>query len=230
MPGRVHDPQQQRAEVDLLAVTQATEREEHVRRLVQAELGAGRGGQLAVAGDVIGMEVRVDHQPDAVAALLGEVEVRLDVVGRIDDHRLAGLSRRDEVGGAAEVVVQELLEVHGPGLPVEVTIRRWTARGRRPRRSRRFPPTVQNSRVTDKTLSAYSPRGVPNGTSWGVMKRPEPALSDVVARSVTIVVEAKGWPRSQRDAWSRLQGATRRSAGSSPARRGPERAGDEPPR
>ena len=43
---------------------------------------------------------------------LGLVEVLLDRVGRVDDDRLARVLVADQVGSAAEVVVDELAEQH----------------------------------------------------------------------------------------------------------------------
>ena len=40
-------------------------------------------------------------------------EQRLDRVGRIHDDRLARALAADQIGGAAEVVVEELMEKHG---------------------------------------------------------------------------------------------------------------------
>ena len=56
--------------------------------------------------------VRVDDQGDAVAAIRAEVEVLLNVEGWIDHRGFARLARGDEVRRAAELVVEELLEVH----------------------------------------------------------------------------------------------------------------------
>ncbi len=68
--------------------------------------------ETAVARDVVGVRVRLEHphEPDAVAR--GLLEVRLDRVGRIDHDGDAGLLVSDEVRGAAEVVVDELAEEH----------------------------------------------------------------------------------------------------------------------
>ena len=124
--------QQERAEVDLLAVAQATEREyarrptrggrarrPSRRRACGCRRGDRRGGGCRSPG---GCGSRAPRRGRGTAGR------------RRPDRRppLARLSRRDEVGGAAEVVVQELLEVHGPRSPAwRSTTRRWTARGRR---------------------------------------------------------------------------------------------------
>ena len=68
--------------------------------------------EAAVPGDVVGVVVRLEHAHDPHARPLGLLEVGLDRVGGIDDHRLAGRLVADQVGRAAEVVVHELLEEH----------------------------------------------------------------------------------------------------------------------
>ena len=68
--------------------------------------------EAAVAGDVVGVVVRLEHAHDPHARLLGRLEVALDRVGGVDDHRLAGRLVPDQVGGAAEIVVHELLKEH----------------------------------------------------------------------------------------------------------------------
>ena len=67
----------------------------------------------AVARDVVGVRVRLDHADDPDAAPLGLGEQRLDRVRRVDDHGDAGVFVADEVARAAEIVVQELVEDHG---------------------------------------------------------------------------------------------------------------------
>ena len=73
--------------------------------------------EASVAGDVIGVRVRLDDadEPDVAAFRLRQH--RLDVVRRVDDDREAGVLVADEVAGAAEIVVQKLLEEHGATLP-----------------------------------------------------------------------------------------------------------------
>src|SRR3954449_6874300 len=54
-------------------------------------------------------------EPDLAASRLRQH--RLDVIRRVDDDRDAGVLVADEVAGAAQIVVQELLEEHGATLP-----------------------------------------------------------------------------------------------------------------
>jgi hypothetical protein len=61
---------------------------------------------------VVGVIVRLEHAHDPHVRPLGRLEVGLDRVGGVDDHRLAGRLVTDQVGRAAEIVVYELLEEH----------------------------------------------------------------------------------------------------------------------
>src|SRR5205085_4444841 len=99
-------------ELQLVAIVQRIEREIDVGRLVQAKPGAGRIRQLSITGHVISMEMSVNDQSDLVATLVRQVDVRFDVQLRIDDRRLPGLPRGNEIGSTASLVVKELLEVH----------------------------------------------------------------------------------------------------------------------
>ena len=66
----------------------------------------------AVAGDMVGVRVRLQHAHDPHALLLGRHQVLLDRVGGVDQQRLARVGVTDEVGGAPEVLVDELPEQH----------------------------------------------------------------------------------------------------------------------
>jgi hypothetical protein len=68
--------------------------------------------EAAVSGDVVGVRVRLEDADDPDAPPLGLLDVRVDRVRGIDDDGDALLLVADEVGGAAEVVVDELLEQH----------------------------------------------------------------------------------------------------------------------
>ena len=54
-------------------------------------------GEAPVAGEVIGVGVRLDRPDDADAALLGLFEVLLDREGRVDDDRGFRLRVADQV-------------------------------------------------------------------------------------------------------------------------------------
>ena len=59
------------------------------------------------------MRVGFEHTDDAKALFLRSLDVLLDRVRRVDDERLAARRIGDQVGGAAEIVVDELAEQHG---------------------------------------------------------------------------------------------------------------------
>jgi hypothetical protein len=68
--------------------------------------------EAAVSGDVIGVRVRLEDARDPNVPLLGLLEVVLDRVCRIDDHGLTRGLIPNQVGRAAEVVVDKLPELH----------------------------------------------------------------------------------------------------------------------
>ena len=67
-----------------------------------------------VPGDVIGMGVGLEHTHDADARLVSRLEVLLDRVRRVDQEGLPLAGVADQVGGAAEIVVDELAKQHTP--------------------------------------------------------------------------------------------------------------------
>ena len=81
-------------------------------QLVDVDRGPGRARQAAVAGDVVGVVVGLQHvlDPDPVQA--AEVQVGVDVPLRVDHRGDAGGGVADQVGGAAEVLVDYLAEEH----------------------------------------------------------------------------------------------------------------------
>ena len=70
--------------------------------------------ETAVAGDVVGVRVRLEHADEPYPAPLGLERGRLDREWRVDDDGDPFVLVADEVRGAAEVVVQELREDHVP--------------------------------------------------------------------------------------------------------------------
>ncbi len=92
------------------------------RRVVDVDGEAVLERQPAVPGDVVGVRVRLEdgRQPDAASLRL--FEVLLDPVCGVDYDRNAGVLVTDEVGGAAEIVVDELLEQHRSTLAPDTAI------------------------------------------------------------------------------------------------------------
>ena len=73
--------------------------------------------EAAVPGDVIRMGVGLDRPDEVDRAPLSLLDVLLDRVRGVDDDGCAGTRIADEVGSAAECVVDELLEDHGRRRP-----------------------------------------------------------------------------------------------------------------
>jgi hypothetical protein len=68
--------------------------------------------QEARAGDMIGMNVRIDYILQPQATLAQQSPVRLRLNRRVDDRCLVRAARGNDVGGASTVFVQELLKIH----------------------------------------------------------------------------------------------------------------------
>ena len=112
MTGRVHYTKPQLPQFQLLMVGKRAKRVGYSRRFVEAKLRPVLGRQSAGARNMIGMDVRIDDvsQPKPTLAKQSIVRLRLD--RRIDNGRVVGASRGDNVGSASATLVQELLEVH----------------------------------------------------------------------------------------------------------------------
>jgi hypothetical protein len=139
--GRVDRPEQNLADLYLRPVLERLMRERGVGVPVDADRHPVLEREAAVAGDVVSVRVRLEHADEAHAPSLGLRQHRLDRVRRVDDDGDAGLLVPDEVGGAAQIVVQELLEQHEPTLtPAPATnleVSRGPAIARRLRAPRR---------------------------------------------------------------------------------------------
>ena len=72
-----------------------------------------RGGQAAGAGDMVRMDVRVDHVAQPEFTLAQQSTVRFRIARRVNDCRLTCLARGDHVGGTPAPFVENLLEIHG---------------------------------------------------------------------------------------------------------------------
>ena len=107
------------AERDLRAVGHRVVRVLGVGCRMDAHRDAVLEREPPVPGEVVGVRVRLDRADDADVALRGLLEVLLDREGRIDDDGVTGTGIADEVGGAAERVVDELREDHGRARPYQ---------------------------------------------------------------------------------------------------------------
>src|SRR6476646_5138902 len=105
------------AYLDLRPVLERLVREARLGVPVDANRNAVLERETSVARNVVGVRVRLENadQPNVVAVRGREHGV--DVIGRVDDDRDAGVLVAHEVRGAAQIVVQELLEEHGATLP-----------------------------------------------------------------------------------------------------------------
>jgi hypothetical protein len=93
------------AEVDVLAVGEATHRERMVAGAGHEQLGA-EGTELAGPGDEVSVQVRLHRVGNFQAAPVGFGQVAGRMAGRIDDEG-APIAHVDQVGGVAEPVVNE---------------------------------------------------------------------------------------------------------------------------
>ena len=110
MPGRRERGHRDVADRDLVAVAERLVREVDAGRRRHVDRGAGCLREPPLAGDVVGMVVRLEDVRDREAVLLGQAKIVLDVPFRVDDGGLAAVG--DDVGGAAQIVVQHLSEEH----------------------------------------------------------------------------------------------------------------------
>ncbi len=117
VPRRVKRPDHDVAELDLRPVLEVLVLERRLRLAVEAHRQPVLERQPSVAGDVVGVRVRLEHADEPDAAPLRLDEERFDRVGRVDGDGHARLLVADEVRGAAEVVVHELREEHRAKLP-----------------------------------------------------------------------------------------------------------------
>ena len=95
---------------DLVAVAHGHVLERRVRASAEVDPGPRPRGELAVAGDEIRVQVRLDDVPDRQPLRRRFLEVDLDVPARVHDGRIA--FRPDHVGGLGETAEIELFEEH----------------------------------------------------------------------------------------------------------------------
>jgi hypothetical protein len=78
----------------------------------QVDSGAGAGGQFAIAGDVIGVEVGVKDVRDPQPIGLGDLEIAVHIALRVHHGTHARLAATDQIGNAAQALKEELPEDH----------------------------------------------------------------------------------------------------------------------
>ena len=100
------------AELELLTVLERVVVELGLGLRMNGNREAVLEGQAAVTRDVIGVGVRLEHAHQSRLLLLRLGQVLPDCVGRVDDDRRPRGLVSDQVGRAAEIVVDELAEEH----------------------------------------------------------------------------------------------------------------------
>ena len=108
----MQDADAERADQHLLAVLDRIERVLRLGEWVHRNGHAVLERQPPVPGDVVGVGVRLQHPHDAEARALRLLQIRLDRVGGVYHGRLAALLVADQVGRAAEIVVDALEKDH----------------------------------------------------------------------------------------------------------------------
>ena len=91
---------------------QRLERELDLRRRMHVHGAAVVEREASVAGEVVGVGVRLEHADQPHVLSRASLEVLLDRVRRVDDHRCPLVLVADQVRRAAEAVVDELVEDH----------------------------------------------------------------------------------------------------------------------
>ncbi len=100
------------AKLELPAVGERLVLVVRARLLVDVNRCAGRRGEAAVSGDVVGVVVGLQDVLDAHSEVARQPEVLVDVELRVHDGSDAGVLVADQVAGAAEVVVGDLAKDH----------------------------------------------------------------------------------------------------------------------
>ncbi len=110
--GRMQDTEPQLPEFQLLAVAERLKRVGHLGDFVKTELTSVLANQSARAGDMVGMNVRINDILQPETALAQKCVVGLCVDRGIDDCRVVRSARGDQVRCTSTAFVQELLEIH----------------------------------------------------------------------------------------------------------------------
>src|SRR5207248_541289 len=101
----VEDADRDVSDTQLLSVLERIVRELGLRESMDGDRHAVLERESSVPGHVIGVRMRLEHACDAKAFARGRLQIWLDLVRRVDDRRLACPGVPDQIGGAAEIVV-----------------------------------------------------------------------------------------------------------------------------
>jgi hypothetical protein len=110
MARRLEKPEAALAESDLVALADRYVREPRASPRANVDFGAGAGGQFAVAGNEIGMQMGFDYMLDAQAVPARGFQVDFDVTLRVDDRRYA--FGANHIRGMRQAPEIELFKVH----------------------------------------------------------------------------------------------------------------------
>ncbi len=214
---RVDRAQDDVADLDLCPVLERLVREGRPGLLVDADRDAVLEREAAVSRDVVGVRVRLEDADEPDVVPLDLRQHGFDVIRRVDDDRDAGVLVADEVRGAAQVVVQELLEstarrYHRPPLCIRKRLRPGAATlARAPRRA----AASTNQPIASRKTSVCSP----------FMKIP-PRFWSRTATGPTAAARARrtsrtaGWRRCTRGRGTTSRRRRRRGRPGPPAARG----------
>ena len=155
--GRVDRAHAQHPELELEAVVERLVLVVDLGLAVDVDRRPGGGGQAPVAGDVVGVVVGLEHVRDVHAHVAGQREVLVDVELGVDHGGDAGVLVADQVGGAAEVVVDDLAEDHAGSIAQTAA----TSPGARTTPASSSPPSPNGptaSRAGAGPSRTYAPR------------------------------------------------------------------------
>ena len=172
VPGRVQRADDERAERELPAVVERLVLVVGLGEAVHVDGRPGGGHEPAVARDVVGVVVGLEHVLDPHAEVAGEAQVVVDVELGIDDRGHAGVLIADEVAGAAEVVVRELAEEHPGREPTPPPRRASGLRSRRRSRRCRAPAPTRSARSTCRRVRRGPGRRPRAGRTRARRRRP----------------------------------------------------------
>ena len=119
VPRRVQHTHGDLADVQHVSVHHGVEVVLRLRERMDRHARAVLDRKPPVPRDVVGVVVRLDRAHDAQRVALRLLDVLLDRERGVDDDRLAGLLGADQIGGAAEVGVDELSKQHEVSLYVK---------------------------------------------------------------------------------------------------------------
>ncbi len=116
MAGRMEDGHAHVAHLVVLAIFDGDVGEAHLGRLVEQHRGAGDPREMPGSGEVVGLDVGLEHVRDAHVLLRGGLEVGLDVGLWIHHSAAPCPPSAEEIARAAGLGREELTEDHGRGL------------------------------------------------------------------------------------------------------------------